>query len=411
MFNKDIRRMTKNNNTGAQLLSNHRVYLDHSASNPIDSRVLDAMLPYFREHFGNPSSTHSLGQEALEALEESRRNVANLIGAKPSEIIFTSGATESINMAIRGAAFRNRNKGDNILYSAIEHMAVLNTTKYLVRQGFRGTSIPVDNTGVIDRDALSKSVCDKAVIVSLMYANGEIGTIEPVREAAEIVHEAGALLHVDAVAAACQIPIDVKRDGMDFLTISSNELYGPKGVGALYVKEGAKIEPLIQGGGQEKGLRSGTENVPGIVGMGKASEIAKAEMNPESERLTALRERLIEGTLENIRESHLNGHRTQRLPNNANLRFSYIEGESLILSLDMEGIQVSSASACTSKTLEPSHVLLAIGLRHEEAHGSIAFTFGRENVLSDVDHVLSVLPPIVKRLRMISPLTPKELLS
>jgi cysteine desulfurase len=372
---------------------------------------MEAMLPYFQENFGNPSSTHSLGQEALEVLEESRKNVADLIGAKPSEIIFTSGATESINMAIRGAAFRNRTKGDNIVYSAIEHMAVLNTTKYLVRQGFRGTSVPVDSTGLIDKDALSKSVRDKAVVASLMYANGEIGTVEPVREAAEIVHETGVLLHVDAVAAACQIPIDVERDGMDLLTISSNDLYGPKGVGALYIKEGTRIEPLILGGGQEKGLRSGSENIPGIVGMAKAAEIAKAEMELESNRLTVMRDRLIEGTLINIRESHLNGHRTKRLPNNANIRFSYIEGESLILSLDMEGIQVSSASACTSKTLEPSHVLLAIGLKHEEAHGSLAFTFGRENALSDVDYVLSTLPPIVKRLRMISPLTPKELLS
>jgi cysteine desulfurase len=394
----------------AQLLSNHKAYLDHSASNPVDSRIIEAMMPYFKEHFGNPSSTHSLGQEALEVLEESREHVANLIGAKPSEIIFTSGATESINMAIRGAAFRNRTKGDNIVYSAIEHMAVLNTTKYLVRQGFRGTSVPVDSTGLIDEDALSKSVRDKAVVASVMYANGEIGTIEPVREAAEIVHETGALLHVDAVAAVGQIPIDVKRDGMDFLTISSNDLYGPKGVGALYIKEGTKIEPLIQGGGQEKGLRSGTENIPGIVGMAKAAEIAKAEMELESKRLIRIRDRLIEGALNNIRESYLNGHRTQRLPNNANIRFSYIEGESLILSLDMEGIQVSSASACTSKTLEPSHVLMAIGLKHEEAHGSLAFTFGRENVLSDADYVLSVLPAIVKRLRMISPLTPKELL-
>jgi len=395
----------------AQLLSNHKTYLDHSASNPVDSRIIEAMMPYFKEHFGNPSSTHSLGQEALEVLEESREHVANLIGAKPSEIIFTSGATESINMAIRGAAFRNRTKGDNIVYSAIEHMAVMNTTKYLVRQGFRGTSVPVDRTGLIDEDALSKSVRDKSVVASVMYANGEIGTIEPVREAAEIVHEAGALLHVDAVAAAGQIPIDVKRDRMDFLTISSNDLYGPKGVGALYIKEGTKIEPLIQGGGQEKGLRSGTENIPGIVGMAKAAEIAKAEMELESKRLTRIRDHLIEGTLNNIRESYLNGHRTQRLPNNANIRFSYIEGESLILSLDMEGIQVSSASACTSKTLEPSHVLMAIGLKHEEAHGSLAFTFGRENVLPDADYVLSALPPIVKRLRMISPLTPKELLS
>jgi cysteine desulfurase len=369
------------------------------------------MAPYFHEHYGNPSSSHSLGQEALEVLENSRKKVAALIDAKPTEIIFTSGATESINMALKGVASRGKSKGDHIVYSAIEHMAALNTCKYLARQGFRVTSIPVDRTGIVDLDALRKEVHDKAIVASVMYANGEIGTIEPIREAAEIAHEAGALLHVDAVAAAWQIPIDVKRDGMDLLTLSSNDLYGPKGVGALYIKEGTRIDPIIHGGGQERGLRSGTENIPGIVGMARAAEIAKAEMGTDAACLAPLRDHLIDAVLTTIKESYLNGHRTQRLPNNANLRFSYIEGESLILSLDMEGIQVSSASACTSKTLEPSHVLMAIGLKHEEAHGSLAFTFGRENTREDVDYVLSVLPPIVKRLRMISPLTPKELLS
>lgn len=392
-------------------LSSRKVYLDHGASNPVDLRVLEAMASYFHEHYGNPSSTHSMGQEALEALEDSRKKVAALIGAKPSEIVFTSGATESINMAIKGVAYRNKSEGDNLVYSAIEHMAVLNTCKYLARQGFRATSIPVDRTGIIDMDALFKAVHDKTIIASVMYANGEIGTVEPIHEAAEVAHEAGAYLHVDAVAAASQIPIYVKRDGMDLLTLSSNDLYGPRGVGALYIKEGTKIEPIIQGGGQERGLRSGTENILGIVGMAKAAEIAKAELETEANRLIPLRERLVDETLASVRESYLNGHRTKRLPNNANIRFSYVEGESMILSLDMEGIQVSSASACTSKTLEPSHVLMAIGLKHEEAHGSLAFTFGRENIMSDVDYVLSVLPPIVKRLRMISPLTPKELLS
>jgi len=392
-------------------LSTRRVYLDHGASNPVDPRVLDTMAPYLREHYGNPSSSHSLGQEALEVLEDSRKKVAALIGAKSTEIVFTSGATESINMALKGVASRAKSKGDHIVYSAIEHMAVLNTCKYLAREGFRVKPIPVDRTGIVDLDALRKDVHDKAIIASVMYANGEIGTIEPVREAAEIAHEAGVLLHVDAVAAAWQIPIDVKRDGMDLLTLSSNDLYGPKGVGALYIREGTRLDPMIHGGGQERGLRSGTENIPGIVGMAKAAEIAKAEMEAEAARLVPLRDRLIEEVLTTIRESYLNGHRTRRLPNNANLRFSYIEGESLILSLDMEGIQVSSASACTSKTLEPSHVLIALGLKHEEAHGALAFTFGRENTGADVDYVLSVLPPIVKRLRMISPLTPKELLS
>ena len=392
-------------------MSSRRVYLDHGSSNPVDPRVLEAMTPYLREHYGNPSSSHSLGQEAQQVLEESRKKVAALINAKPTEIVFTSGATESINMAIKGIARRNKSKGDHIIHSAIEHMAVINTCKYLAREGFRVTSIPVDRAGIVDLDILRKEVQDKAIIASVMYANGEIGTIEPIRKVAEIVHEAGALLHVDAVAAAWQVPIDVKRDDIDFLSLSSNDLYGPKGVGALYIKEGIRIEPMIHGGGQERGLRSGTENIPSIVGMAKAAEIAKAEMETEAARLVSFRDRLINDVLATIKESYLDGHRTQRLPNNANLRFSYIEGESLILSLDMEGIQVSSASACTSKTLEPSHVLLAIGLKHEEAHGALAFTFGRENTREDVDYVLSVIPSIVKRLRMISPLTPKELLS
>jgi len=385
--------------------------LDHGASKPVAPRVLQAMTPYFREHYGNPSSSHSLGQEAREVLEDSRKKVAALIGAKPEEIIFTCGATESINMALKGVAHRNKSKGDHILYSAIEHMSVLNTCKSLARQGFRVTSIPVDRYGIIDIEALRKEAQDKTIIASVMYANGEIGTIEPIREVANVVHEAGAYLHVDAVAAAGQIPIDVKGDGIDLLTLSSNDLYGPKGVGALYIKEGTRMEPLIHGGGQERGLRSGSENVPGIVGMAKAAEIARDEMEAEATKLVSLRDRLIEEVLASIRESYLNGHRTQRLPNNANIRFSYVEGESLILSLDMEGVQVSSASACTSKTLEPSHVLIAIGLKHEEAHGALAFTFGKENTGADVDYVLSVLPSIVKRLRMISPLTPKELLS
>jgi len=368
------------------------------------------MAPYMRDSFGNPSSTHSLGQEAQGVLEDSRAKVAALIKAKPSEIVFTSGATESINTALKGAARRAKAKGDHIVYSAIEHMAVINTCKALAREGFRVTSIPVDPTGVIDLDALTKQVRDRGIVASVMAANGEIGTIQPVEEVAKIVHDAGSILHVDAVAAEGQLPIDVKRLGADLVSLSSNDLYGPKGVGALYIREGLRIEPIIHGGGQERGLRSGTENIPGIVGMARAAEIATAEMEDEATRLSSLRDRLIDGVLPEIRESHLNGHRTKRLPNNANIRFSYIEGESLILSLDMEGIQVSSASACTSKTLEPSHVLMAIGLKHEEAHGSLAFTLGRGNMGEDIDYVAAALPSIVKRLRMISPLTPKELL-
>ena len=391
-------------------MSGRRVYMDYGASKPIDTRVQEAMAPYMRDSFGNPSSTHSLGQEAQGVLEDSRAKVAALIKAKPSEIVFTSGATESINTALKGAARRAKAKGDHIVYSAIEHMAVINTCKALAREGFRVTSIPVDPTGVIDLDALTKQVQDRGIIASVMAANGEIGTIQPIEDVAKIVHDAGSILHVDAVAAEGQLPIDVKRLGADLVSLSSNDLYGPKGVGALYIREGLRVEPIIQGGGQERGLRSGTENIPGIVGMARAAEIATAEMEDEATRLSSLRDRLIDAVLPEIRESHLNGHRTKRLPNNANIRFSYIEGESLILSLDMEGIQVSSASACTSKTLEPSHVLMAIGLKHEEAHGSLAFTLGRGNMGEDIDYVVSALPSIVKRLRMISPLTPKEIL-
>jgi len=389
-------------------LSSHRVYLDYGASKPVDATVLEAMAPYHMEQFGNPSSSYSFALQSREVLEESRKKVASLIGARPSEVIFTSGATESINMAIKGVAYRNRTRGDHILYSAVEHMSVVNVSKYLTRQGFTVASIPVDRTGIIDLDALKKAMSEKTLVVSVMYANGEIGTIQPIRQVAEIVHRFGSYLHVDAVAAAGQIPIDVNRDGADLMSLSSNDLYGPKGVGALYIREGTRIEPFIHGGGQERGLRSGTENLSGIVGMAKAAEISLSEMLTEPPRLARLRDRLIEGALRTVKEAYLNGPPKERLPNNANIRFSYIEGESLILSLDMEGIQVSSGSACTSKTLEPSHVLMAIGLKHEEAHGSLTFTFGRSNTQEDVDYVLGVLPPIVKRLRMMSPLTPKD---
>ena len=389
-------------------MSIRRAYLDYGASKPVDPVVLQTMAPYYAEQWGNPSSSYSFALQCREALEESRKKVASLVRAKPSEVIFTSGATESINTAVKGAAHRNRTRGDEILYSAVEQMAVINSSKYLTRQGFRVASIPVDRFGIIDLDALKKIISEKALVVSVMYANGEIGTIQPIRQVAEIVHEFGGYLHVDAVAAAGQVPIDVNKDEVDLMSLSSNDLYGPKGVGALYISDGTKIEPFIHGGGQERGLRSGTENLPGIVGMAKAAEISESLMESESPRLARLRDELIEGVLTTIKEVYLNGHPKERLPNNANLRFSYVEGESLILSLDMEGVQVSSASACTSKTLEPSHVLMAIGLKHEEAHGSLSFTFGRGNTQEDVDYVLGVLPPIVKRLRMMSPLTPKD---
>ena len=389
-----------------------RIYMDHAAGMPVDERVLKAMTPFFIVDYGNPSSVHSFGNEARRAIDQSRGQVAGLIGAeKKEEVIFTSGGTESNNLAIKGVAYRNKNKGNHIITSSIEHISVMNICKHLSKQGFEITYLPVDKYGIVDIQSLENEITDKTILVSIMYADGEIGAIEPIREIGEIVHNKKAFFHVDAVAAAGQIPIDVQKENIDLLSFSSNNMYGPKGVGALYIKTGTRVQSVLQGGGQERGLRSGTENMPGIVGMGKAAEIVKAEMSHEAERLTGLRDQFIKGVLDSIPESYLNGHPTRRLPNNVNVRFSYIEGESLILSLDMEGVACSSGSACTSKTLEPSHVLLATGLRHEEAHGSLLFTLGKQNIEDDVEYVLGLLPGIVKRLRKISPLTPKELIT
>jgi len=388
------------------------VYMDYTAGMPVDPRVLEAMLPYLSQQYGNPSSLHSWGNEARKALEEARTKIAALIGAKRNEeIFFTSGGTESNNLAIKGVAYRNKDRGNLIVTTTIEHMSVMNTCKSLMKEGFNVAYVSVDKYGVVDVPDLEKAITDKTILVSVMYANGEIGTIQPIKEIGEIVHSKGALLHVDAVAASGQVPINVENENIDLMSISSNDMYGPRGVGALYVKTGTRIQPIIHGGGQERGLRSGTENIPAIMGMGKAVEITKAEMKTEGERLSRLRDKLIKGLLERIPSSFLNGHPVQRLPNNANVRFSYIEGESLILSLDMLGVACSSGSACTSKTLEPSHVLIAIGLKHEEAHGSLLFTLGKQNTKEDVDYVVDALPDIVKRLRAISPLTPKELLT
>jgi cysteine desulfurase len=387
-----------------------RIYLDHASGMPLDPHVLDVMTPYFDRVYGNPSSPHGFGNEARRAMEDARGKVAALVGAEAKEMLFTSGGTESNNLAIKGVALRNKSRGTHIITSAIEHMSVINPCQDLSKQGFTVTYLPVDSYGVIDVEALRAAITDQTILVSIMYANNEIGTIQPISAISEIVHAQGSLLHVDAVAAAGQLPIAVQTDAIDLLSLSSNDLYGPRGVGALYVKTGTRIQPIMLGGGQERGIRSGTENVAGIVGMGTAAEGAQREMPLDAARLTRLRDRLIHGLIDNIPEAYLNGHPTQRLPNNVNVRFSYIEGESLLLSLDMEGVAASSGSACASKTLEPSHVLLATGLKHEEAHGSLLFTLGRQNTDDDVDHVVKVLPGIVKRLRAISPLTPKELM-
>ena len=387
-----------------------RINFDHGAGKPVEARVLDAMLTYMKEQYGNPSSLHVMGQEAKGAVEEARAKVATLINAEKREsIIFTSGATESNNLAIKGFANRNKDRGTRILTSSIEHMSVVNSVKFMSTKGFETVFLPVDSYGFVSLEKLKKEVDAQTTLVSIVYANGEIGTIEPIKEIAEIVHAKDARLHVDATAAAGLVPIDVKRDGIDLLTLSSNDMYGPKGVGALYVKEGVRLEPQMHGGGQERGVRSGTENVPGIVGMGMATEIAKKEMQTWSAKLVKLRDRMIKRLTEPIPYSFLNGHPTERLPDNASVRYSFIEGESMLLSLDMEGVFASSGSACTAKTLEPSHVLLAIGLKHEEAHGSLMFTLGRENTEEEVDYAAGLMPAIVKRLRAMSPLTPKEL--
>jgi cysteine desulfurase len=352
-----------------------------------------------------------MGQEAIHAVEDAREKVAALVNAeKKSSIIFTSGATESNNMAIKGVANRNRERGTHIVTSSVEHMSVVNVFKFLKTKKFDPVFVPVDEYGFVNLESLGQASAERTILVSIVYANSEIGTIEPIEEIGRIVHEKDSILHVDATNACAQVPIDVKKEGIDLLTLSSNDMYGPKGVGALYVKDGIRLEPLLLGGGQERGLRSGTENVAGIVGFGKAAEIVKEEMGEESKRLTKLRDRFIEGLLKPIPHSYLNGHPTKRLPDCASVRYNYIEGESMLLSLDMKGVYASSGSACTAKTLEPSHVLLAIGLRHEEAHGSLIFTLGRQTSEEDVDYAASLMPDIVKRLRAMSPLTPKELL-
>jgi len=343
-----------------------RIYMDHTAGRPVDPHVIEAMLPYMKSLCGNPSSVHSFGQEARQALEETRINVAESINGESKELIFfTSGATESNNMAIKGVAHRNQQQGRHIITSSIEHMSVLNPCKFLMTHGFKVTFLPVDQYGFVNPTRLEEELTSETILVSIMYANGEIGTIQPIKEISQIVHRKKAYLHVDAAAANGQVPIDVQNEGIDLLTISSNDMYGPKGVGALYIKKGIRLEPLIHGGGQERGLRSGTENLPGIVGFGKAVEMAKKEMPAESERLKKLRDRLIKGLLDPIPHSFLNGHPSTRLPNNAAVRYSFIEGESILLDLDMKGVAASSGSACTAKTLEPSHVLRAIGEREK----------------------------------------------
>jgi len=372
---------------------------------PVDNRVLEFAKPYLSSSHGNPSSLHSIGLEAKRAVEDSRKKIADFIHAEnENTIIFTGSATEANNLAVRGTGLRNIAQGKEIVASAIEHMSVLNPMKELQKNGFSFTTIPVDSTGIVDLKKLETTLIKKTVLASVMYANNEIGTIEPIREISRIVHEKGLYLHVDAVAAAGRIPIDVQKDGIDLLTLSSNDLYGPQGAGTLYVKPGVKLQSVMLGGGQERGLRSGTENVFAIAGMGEAARIAQQEMQQESSRLIPIRDRLIKEILK-IDQSYLTGHPTQRLPHHASFRFNYIEGESILLNMDMYGIQVSTGSACSSKTLEPSHVLLAIGLKHEQAHGSMVLTLGRSTAMDDVEPVSKATSETVQRLRKLSPMS------
>ncbi len=382
-----------------------RIYLDHASAMPVDPRVLKFSQKYLQEVFGNPSTLYSVGAEAKQIIDEARKKIAALINAEDeNSIIFTSGATESNNLAIKGAAFKNIVRGKEVATSAIEHMSVLNPMKELQKNGFKLNIIPVDSTGTVDTKKLTEVLTKNTIVTSIMYANNEIGTIEPIREISQIVHEKGLFLHSDATAAAGRIPIDVQKDGIDLLTLSSNDLYGPQGVGTLYIKPKVKLQPILPGGGQERGIRSGTENLFAIAGMGEAAKIAKDEMEQESKRLQEIRDKLIQEILK-IEESYLTGHPNRRLPHQASFRFSRIEGESILLNLDMGyNIQVSTGSACSSKTLEPSHVLLAIGLKHEEAHGSLVLTLGRSNKAEDVPTISKAVSETVEKLRRLSPL-------
>ena len=382
------------------------VYADHSATTGVRPEVLEAMLPYLKEEYGNPSSIYKKARTAKEALEKARDQVAKAIGAKSAtEVFFTGSGTEADNWALKGIFEAYANKGNHIITTAVEHHAILHTCEYLEKvRGAKITYLPVDSEGFVRLDALKDAITDETILVSVIAANNELGTINPIKEIAEICHEKGVLLHVDAVQAIGNIPIDVQEMGIDLLSMSGHKFYAPKGVGALYVKKGVRLPSFIHGGDQERKKRAATENIPGIVGMGVAIELAVAEMEERNRTLIPLRDRLINEIEEKIPFAKLNGPREKRLPGHVNFSFEFIEGESLLLLLDMAGICASSGSACTSGSLDPSHVLMAIGLPHEIAHGSLRLTLGRENTAEDVDYIMEKLPPIVERLREMSPL-------
>ncbi len=381
-----------------------RVYLDHNATTPLHPEVLEAMLPYYKEAFGNPSTIYSFGQETRKATDEAREKVANLIGASPEEIIFTSGGTEANNLALKGVAAALEKKGRHIITSSIEHHAVLSTLEYLEKRGYTVSFLPVDEHGWLDPKEVEEAITSQTALISVMHANNEVGTIEPIAKIGEIARRAGIYFHTDAVQTIGKIKVNVDDLKVDLLSLSAHKFYGPKGAGALYVRKGTRIHPLLHGGYQERRRRAGTENVAGIVGLGKAAEIASNEMVQQSRRESNLRDRLEKMIGENINHCRLNGHPTRRLPNTLNISFEFIEGESLILNLDLKGVAVSTGSACTSGSLEPSHVLMAMGVAPEIAQGSIRFSLGRENQKEDIDYTVENLVEIVARLREMSPL-------
>ena len=378
--------------------------MDHSATTPVAAEVLEAMLPYFSDKFGNASSLHGFGREAREALEESRQKLARLLNADPGEIVFTSGGTESDNLALRGIAYKNRNSGRHIITSQIEHPAILETCRSLEREGFTVTYLPVNREGLIELSELKGAIRPDTILISIMHANNEVGTIQPLEEVGRLAADRDIYLHTDAVQTVGKIPVDVEAMGADLLSLSAHKLYGPKGVGALFIRRGTKIQSLATGGGHERNLRSGTENVAGIVGLARAADLAREEMAAEGHRLVELRDRLAELVLGRVKDAWVNGSMEKRLPGSLNFGFSYVEGESLLLYLDSKGIAVSTGSACSSHKLEPSHVLLALGLKPEECHGSLRITMGRSNSREQVDYVADCIAEAVERFRMMSPL-------
>jgi cysteine desulfurase len=381
-----------------------RIYFDHSATTPVDPTVAEVIVEHMTEKFGNASSVHSFGREARKAIEEAREKVAALINAEPNEIFFTSGGTEGDNLALKGVAYANRKKGNHIITSTIEHHAILHTCEYLEKQGFTVTYLPVDEYGMVRVEDVANAITDKTILISIMYANNEVGTIQPIKEIGQLAREKGIYFHTDAVQVVGNHPVDVKDANIDLLTLAGHKFHGPKGVGALFIRRGVRVEEIQHGGGHERNMRAGTENVPGIVGLGKAAEIAQNEMQAKIARISGLRDKIITEVMAGIPHTKLNGHPTLRMPGNANFSFLFIEGESLLLNLDLKGIAASSGSACTSGSLDPSHVLLAMGLSHEVAHGSLRLSLGRGNTEEEVNYFLEVLPPIIQRLRDMSPL-------